>query len=119
MTRIKRGTSANKRRRNILKHTKGFRWGRKSKFRLAKDALLHAWTYAFRDRKAKKRTFRALWQTRINSGCRTEGISYSRFIHLLKKKNIELDRKILAELSVSHPDIFKKVVREASDSTAS
>ncbi len=110
MTRVKRGTTASKRRKNVLKHTKGFRWGRKSKFKQAKEALLHAWTYAFRDRKTKKRNFRRLWQSRINSACREQGVTYSKFIDLLKKNEINIDRKILSELSEKEPEIFKKII---------
>ncbi len=110
MTRVKRGVRANKKRKNVLQHVKGFRWGRKSKFRLAKEALAHAWTYSFRDRKAKKRNFKKLWQIKVNSGVRPEGISYSHFISLLRKRGVTLNRKILAELAEHHPQIFKKVV---------
>lgn len=112
MARVKRGTIAQKKRKNVLKHTKGFRWGRKSKFRQAKDALMHAWTYAFRDRKAKKREFRKLWQIKIGAACKQEGISYSQFIHKLKEKNIQLDRKILSQLAENHPETFKKIIEE-------
>lgn len=110
MARVKRGTTANKKRKGTLQHTKGFRWGRKSKFRQAKDALLHAWTYSFRDRKTKKRNFRKLWQIKINAASRKEGVSYSNLIHLLKQSNVELDRKSLACLAEDHPSVFKKVV---------
>ncbi|PIS40272.1 MAG: 50S ribosomal protein L20, partial [Candidatus Nealsonbacteria bacterium CG08_land_8_20_14_0_20_36_22] len=79
MVRVKRGKTAHRRRKNLLKHTKGFRWGRKSKYRLAKEALLHAWKYAYRDRRTKKREFRKLWQIQINAACREQGLSYSRF----------------------------------------
>jgi large subunit ribosomal protein L20 len=113
MSRVKRGTIAHKRRKHILEHAKGFRWGRKSKYRLAKDALYHGWSYAYRDRRNKKRNFRALWQIQINAACRENNLSYSKFIFGLKKKKIDLDRKILAGLAQSHPDIFKKVVEEA------
>lgn len=112
MARVKRGKTARKRRKNILQHTKGFRWGRKSKYRLAKEALIHAWTNMFRDRKRKKRDFRRLWQTQINAAARQQGISYSKFIHALKVKNIELDRKILANIAKNHPKIFEKIVEE-------
>ncbi len=113
MARVKRGKSAHKKRKNILQHVKGFRWGRKSKFKQAKEALAHAWTYAFRDRKAKKREFRKLWQIRIGSACQKEGMSYSSFIHKLKSKNIELDRKVLSQLAESNPDVFTKIAEEA------
>jgi large subunit ribosomal protein L20 len=112
MTRVKRGTIANKRRKNWLKHAKGFKWGRKNKFRLAKDALKHAWTRAYIDRKGKKRDFRALWNIKINAACRKEGITYSRFINALKKANIEIDRKILADLAANNPEVFKKILDE-------
>ena len=110
MVRVKRGKIAHKRRKHLLKYAKGFRWGRKSKFRAAKEALYHAWRYAYRDRKAKKREFRKLWQIQINSACRQTGISYSKFIAGLKKNKIELDRKILSTLAQNHPQIFEKIV---------
>lgn len=113
MPRVKRGKTAHKRRKRLLKQTKGFRWGRKAKYRLAKDALYHAWEYAYRDRKAKKREKRSLWQNQINAACRKEGLSYSKFIAALKKKKIGLDRKVLAELARSNQDIFKKIAEEA------
>ena len=112
MARVKRGTAANKRRKNILKHTKGFRWGRKSKYLAAKEALIHAWQYAFRDRRAKKRAFRQAWQTQIGAAARAEGISYSKLIPLLKKNGIELDRKILAQLARQRPEIFQKLIEK-------
>lgn len=112
MVRVKKGKTAHKHRRHLLKHAKGFKYGRKSKYKLAKDALRHAWTFSYRDRKVKKRNFRQLWQLQINAACRALGINYSQFINGLKKKNIELDRKILAQLIQKHPDIFKKIVEE-------
>ncbi|MCL5011109.1 MAG: 50S ribosomal protein L20 [Patescibacteria group bacterium] len=112
MPRVKRGTTANKRRKNLLKQTKGFKWGRKSKFKLAKQAVLKAGTYAYRDRKAKKRTFRALWQIQINAACRTNEISYSKFIAGLKKNSIEIDRKILAQLAQEKPETFAQIVEK-------
>jgi large subunit ribosomal protein L20 len=110
MPRVKRGVHAHKHREKILKYTKGFRWGRKSKERAAKEALLHAWTHMFRGRKQKKRDFRALWNVRINAAARAEGVSYGALIAALKKKSVGLDRKILAELAVQEPEVFKKVV---------
>lgn len=110
MARVKRGVSAKKRKKNVLARAKGFRWGRKAKYRLAKDALRHAGEHSFRHRKMKKRTNRQLWQTIISSGVREAGLSYSKFIPLLKKHNIALDRKILSELRTSHPEAFKKLV---------
>ncbi len=114
MPRVKRGTIAHKRRKHLLKYTKGFRWGRKSKFAQAKQAMQKAWTYAYRDRKVKKRTFRALWQIRISAACRPLGISYSKFIAALKKNKIEIDRKILAQLAQQQPEIFKKIVEKVT-----
>jgi len=113
MVRVKRGTITHKRRERLLKHTKGFRWGRKSKYRLAKEALFHAWTHAYFDRKKKKRDFRALWQTQLNAACRQHGMSYSKFIHGLKENRIELDRKILAQLAQNQPEIFEKIIEKA------
>lgn len=110
MVRVKRGKIAHKRRKHLLKYTKGFRWGRKSKYRLAKEALYHAWKYSYRDRKTKKREFRKLWQTQINAACKEQKLSYNKFIHNLKQKNIEIDRKILSTLAQNHPEIFKKII---------
>lgn len=112
MVRIKKGVTAHKHRRHLLKHAKGFRWGRKSKFRAAKDALFHAWEYAYRDRKANKREKRALWQVQINAACREAGLNYSKFAFGLRKNKIDLDRKILAQLCQDNPDIFKKIVEK-------
>jgi len=113
MSRVKRAVQARKHRKGILRHAKGFKYGRKSKFKLAKDALRHAWTYAYRDRKVKKRVFRNLWNLRINALARENGITYSRFIAGLKKNKIEIDRKVLSELANEHPEIFIKIVEEA------
>jgi len=112
MVRVKRGKAAHKHRKHLLKHAKGFRWGRKGKYKLAKDALRHAWRYAYRDRRTKKREKRKLWQIQINAACRQQGIPYSRFIYSLKKNKIELDRKILANLAEHSPDIFKKILEK-------
>lgn len=100
-----------KRRRNILKQVKGYRQQRSKKERAARDAIFKAGTYAFRDRRAKKRDFRGLWNIRINAGVRAAGFpSYSRFIDALKKKNIALDRKILATLAKDYPETFNRIV---------
>jgi len=115
MVRVKRGVTAHKRRKKVLKHTKGFRWGRKSKYKAAKEALLHAWTYSYRDRRNKKREFRKLWQIQINAACRKQGISYSRFIHELKEKKIELDRKVLSDLAKNNSKIFEKIVEKVKE----
>src|SRR3989344_695870 len=110
MSRVKRGVNAHKKRERLLKYTKGFRWGRKSKERAAKEALLHACSNAFRGRKQKKRDYRALWNVKINAAVRPEGMKYSSFIAALKKHGIILDRKILADLAEHEPAVFKKVV---------
>ncbi len=113
MTRIKRGTISLKRRRNVLKQTKGYKWGRKSKERAAKEALFHAYTHAFHDRRKKKRNFRKLWQIKIGAGSRLQGLSYSRFIDALKKANIGLNRKMLSDLAENRPEIFNKVIEKS------
>lgn len=110
MTRVKRGVIALKRRRKILKKTKGFMWQRKSKERAAKDALLHAGAHAFNDRRKKKGNFRKLWNIKINAASRENGVSYSKLIDKLNKANIKLNRKVLSELAEHHPAIFKQVV---------
>lgn len=112
MTRVKRSVQKRKRKKKIIKQAKGYKWGRKSKYRAAKEALMHAWTYSYRDRRTKKRDFRRLWQIKINAICRKNDISYSRFINGLKKSNIIIDRKILAQLAEEHPKIFEKIIEE-------
>ena len=110
MSRVKKGVHALKRRRSVLKQTKGFRHGRKSKERQAKDALLHAGAYAFAHRRDKKSHNRKLWNIKINAGSRELGMSYSKLIGALKKKNIALDRKILSDFAENHPKTFAKVL---------
>jgi len=110
MTRVKGGLLHAKRRRGILKHTRGFRWGRKSKIKVAKPAKMKAGQYAFEDRRQKKRTNRGLWNVRINAAVREFGLSYSKLIGALKKNNIALDRKVLAELAENNSAVFAKVV---------
>lgn len=110
MTRVKKGVHALKRRRSILKQTKGFRHGRSTKERQAKEALLHAGAYAFAHRRDKKSHNRKLWNIKINAGSRELGLTYSKLIDGLKKKNIALDRKILADLAENHPETFSKVL---------
>jgi len=109
MTRVKRGTIANKRRKNILSQVKGYRFGRSTKERMAKDAIAHAGTYAFAHRRDKKSDKRRLWQVQINAAVRMLGMTYSKFIDALKKNSIEVDRKILADLAHTNPETFKRV----------
>lgn len=112
MVRVKRGVIAHKKREKILKHTKGFKWGRKSKERAAKEALLHAWSHAYDDRKNKKRDFRRSWQTKIKIAAEAVGFSYNVFMNALKKAEIKINRKVLAEMAEKHPKIFEAVVDE-------
>lgn len=113
MTRIKRGVAAHKKREKLLKYAKGFKWGRKSKERLAREALLHAWTNTYVSRKLLKRDTRRLWQTKIGAAAKANGMNYSRLIAGLAKKGIRLDRKILSAIAELHPSVFTKIVEEA------
>lgn len=112
--RIKRGFKARRRRKKILKLAKGFRGGRSKLFRTAADSVDKALMYAYRDRRARKRDFRRLWILRINAAAHMNNLSYSKFIHGLKLANIELDRKVLAELAVSDPSGFAQVAKMAA-----
>lgn len=110
MTRVKRGTIKHKKRKNILSQVKGYRFGRSTKVAAAKEAIHHAGNYAFAHRKDKKGVARRLWTTRLNASVRNYDISYSRFIDLLHKKNIGIDRKILSDLSLNNPETFNRIV---------
>ena len=112
--RVKRGYKARRRRKKVLKLAKGFRGGRSKLFRTAADALDKALMYAYRDRKARKRDFRRLWIARINAAARMNDMSYSKFIHGLKAANVDLDRKVLAELAVSDPKGFSQIAQVAA-----
>jgi large subunit ribosomal protein L20 len=113
MPRVKRSVHARKKRRKVLDQAKGY-WGLKSRsYRYAKEQVEHSLVYAYRDRKAKKRTFRQLWIIRINAAARQHDLSYNQFIAGLKKAEIELDRKVLAELAVSDPAAFGKIAERA------
>jgi large subunit ribosomal protein L20 len=112
--RVKRGYKANRRRKKILKLAKGYRGGRSKLFRTALNAVDKALMYAYHDRKSRKRDFRRLWISRINAAARMNNLSYSKFIHGLKLANIEIDRKVLAELAVSDPSGFTKIAELAS-----
>jgi large subunit ribosomal protein L20 len=110
MPRVKRGVGHLKKRRNLLKRVKGFGAGRKKLIKVAKTADMRAGAHAFRDRRVKKRTFRQLWQVRINAAVRGFGMSYSKFTGALKQKEVGLDRKVLSQLAAQEPKIFEKIV---------
>lgn len=108
--RVKRGVAHVKHRKYILKAAKGFKWGRKNQIRKAKTAITKAGRHAYKHRRLKKRDARALWQIRINAAVREHGLSYSKFIHLLKVKKVELDRKVLSQLAAEQPKVFAAIV---------
>ena len=110
MTRVKRGMAASKRRKNLLEDAKGFKWRRSTNYRAAKEAVIKAGSYAFRDRRAKKRVMRKLWITRLNIALRELGLKYSQFIKIMADKKIELDRKVLSQMAVTEPKIFAKLI---------
>ena len=114
MARVKRGKTKNKHRKNILAQVKGYRFDRGSKERIAKVAIKHAGAHAFRHRRAKKREFRNLWTLRINAAARLQGFSYSKLAGAMKKANMALDRKSLADLAMNHPAVFERVVKQLS-----
>lgn len=116
MPRVKRGKTHVAKRKKLLKQAKGFRWRRKSTIRLARTAVIKAGVHAYRGRKGKKRDNRALWQIKINAAVRPYGLSYSKFINLLKKSKIELDRKVLSQLAVSYPKVFEAIIKEVKSS---
>jgi len=116
--RVKTGTVRRKRHKKILKQAKGFYSGRRKHFRKAKEQVEHSLVYAYRDRKRRKRDFRRLWIIRINAGARLNGMSYSTLMHGLKLANIQLDRKILADMAMSNPEAFAKVVEKAKEALA-
>ena len=118
MSRVKRSVHARKKRRATLERTKGFRGQAHSSYKRAKEALLKADTYAYRDRRNKKRDFRRLWITRINAAARREGMSYSQFMHSLKLAEIEVDRKVLADIAVRDPETFRRFAEKAREAVA-
>jgi large subunit ribosomal protein L20 len=119
MPRVKRSVHARKKRKKVLSQAKGY-WGlKKSSYRYAKEQVEHSLVYAYRDRKTKKRTFRRLWIMRINAGARAHGLSYNQFIAGLKKANIELDRKVLADMAVGDPDGFAGIAAQAKSALGS
>jgi large subunit ribosomal protein L20 len=113
MSRVKRGVTAHARHKKVLKQAKGYYGARSRVYRVAKQAVIKAGQYAYRDRKQRKRQFRQLWITRINAGARLHGLSYSRFINGLSKASIEVDRKVLADLAVNDKEAFAELARLA------
>jgi large subunit ribosomal protein L20 len=118
MSRIKRSVHARKKRRATLERTKGFRGEAHSSYKRAKEALLKADSYAYRDRRNKKRDFRRLWIARINAAARREGMTYSQFMHGLRLAEVELDRKILADIAVRDPETFRRFAERAREAAA-
>ena len=110
--RVKRGTTHNKRRKNLLAKTKGYKWGRKNKIKLAKTAAIKAGAHAYRDRKKKKINFRSLWNIKINAAARQHDLTYSKLMKALKDKKIDLDRRSLADLAENEPKVFEALVKE-------
>ncbi len=114
MARVKRGVTTHARHRKILKLAKGYRGRASTNFRIAVEKVEKGLAYAYRDRRTKKRNFRALWIQRINAGARLHGLTYSRFISGLKKAGIELDRKVLSDIATREPETFKSLVAQAA-----
>ena len=115
MARVKRSNNAQKKRRKVLDESKGYFGTKKNTYRKAKEQLLKSYTYAYRDRKNRKREFRRLWITRINAGARLNGLSYNEFIHGLKVAEIDLDRKVLADMAAQEPQAFAAVVERVKE----
>ena len=118
MPRVKRGVVAHRRHKKVLKQAKGYYGGRKNLIKTAREAVEKGWKYAYRDRKQKKRVFRALWIARINAAVREHGLSYSQFMHGLKQANVEIDRKLLAQLAISDPKAFGDLAELAKSKAA-
>jgi large subunit ribosomal protein L20 len=118
MTRVKRSVHARKKRRATLELAKGYRGEAKSSYKRAKEAVLKADSYAYRDRRNRKRDFRRLWITRINAAARAEGMTYATFIHGLQEAGVELDRKVLADIAVRDPETFRRFAERAREAVA-
>jgi large subunit ribosomal protein L20 len=114
MTRVKRGVQANKRRKKIIKAAKGYQYRRKTNYRAAKEAFIHAGVHSYTSRKLVKRTKRAEWQIKINAACRLNGLTYSQFMHKLKLQNILLNRKVLSELAEQEPKLLEAIIKEVA-----
>ena len=116
--RVKRSVHARKKRREVLDRTKGYRGEANHNYKRAKEALIKAETYAYRDRRNRKRDFRRLWITRINAAAKMNGMSYSQFMHGLKLAGVELDRKVLADIAVRDPETFRRFAEKAREAAA-
>ncbi len=112
MTRVKRGVAASKRRKNLLEDAKGYRWKRNSLYRSAKQAVIKAGKYAYRDRRAKKRTMRRLWIIRLNAAVREFGMKYNQLIETMTSKKIAIDRKVLSQMAMQNPKVFAKFIEK-------
>ena len=119
MARIKRSVVSRKRRKKVLKQAKGYYGARSRTFKVAKQAVIKAGQYAYRDRRVKKRDFRSLWIVRINAAARLYGLSYSQFMHGLKKAKIDIDRKVLADLAMNEASVFENLAEQAKTALAS
>jgi large subunit ribosomal protein L20 len=115
MTRVKRGVNAHRRHRKIVKAAKGYRGQRSTTFKQAKNAVMKAGLNAYRDRRLRKRNFRSLWITRINAACRKHGITYSRFMNALLNSDVQIDRKMLAEMAVNNEEAFKALIDQVKE----
>ncbi len=113
MARVKHSVASKKKRKKVLKAAKGYVGGRSKLYRTAKETVMRAEAYAYRDRKLKKRNFRSLWIARINAACKANGLTYARFINALKRSKIELDRKVLSDIAVLHKSAFKRLIEIA------
>ena len=118
MARVKRGVQAKARHKKVLKQAKGFRGARSRTYKVAKQAVMRAGQYAYRDRRVKKRVFRSLWIVRINAAARENGLTYSKLIAGLKRANIDLDRKVLASIAVNDKEAFSKIAEQAKANSA-
>ncbi len=115
MTRVKAGTTRRRRHKKVLAATKGYRGARSRRFKVAKEAMIKARAYAYRHRRTRKRDFRRLWIARVNAACRMAGTSYSKFMNSLKRNDIKLNRKMLSEIAVRHPEAFRTIVKTVGD----
>ena len=118
MARVKRGVMVRKRHKKLMAQAKGYRGGRSRRYKVAHETVMHALSYAYRDRRNRKRDFRRLWITRINAAARQNGLSYSQFMHGLQAGGVELDRKILADMAVRDPETFRRFADRAREALA-